>query len=694
MNYESEAQFQKSINKWTLSFNNEEIEERYRERKWNNLLLFIKVFVIISLVLHLYIRVKNLVTKAISYSENRGNLIREIIYLSVSVFALGSEVIVHLIEKLKYFKGIIYLITILCICKDSYYMQFYKILPTEPLYGITLVHTIIFSLVVCIYFCYSWITASIALSMVAVFYTIYDWCLFDLGIYDKIYYPLIHFSSFIMISVFVYNFEKNQRYLEFIFSKAEKESIQLKNMLGRIPLGILMVKKSILKFMNSTSCRILKYCENIKNTLLKLKIKNTKEINQNDLLKKLNDLKCEDDESFSLKNLIEEDTLIREGPFNLIRHCKNSEEIFECQIFDLILDNKKIKVYTIKDLTDQFSLNKEKSQKEYKQKMVASFTHDMRNPITGIIGCLEMMRPFSHDPLFIDYIDSAMCSSQLLLCLVNDILDMSRLEMNQLELNFEEVNIRNIINECIKIYLPNFKKKGLKLFSLIEEDVPEMIVSDGKRIMQILLNLVSNAFKFTQKGYVKIKCILERKSGKVMISVRDTGVGIASDDLNKLFKLFGKLERTSNINSGGIGIGLNFAKLLSNLLGGDIHVVSELASGSKFIVFLSPNSKESKEKNLEEERFSELIDSKAILLSEMEDHSEQKEEIIKNTENDINLGNIQDKEDNENQDNLNTDKPCILTVQQIKKSGRENDDTSDSRNIKSILYVDNESSNH
>lgn len=193
---------------------------------------------------------------------------------------------------------------------------------------------------------------------------------------------------------------------------------------------------------------------------------------------------------------------------------------------------------------------------------------------------------------------------------------MHQFEANKIKLNIEIVDLKDVINQCLKMFDATFRKKGVALIFNIENNDNSTIRSDKNRIKQIIMNLISNALKFTSKGYVKIVIKNLENEDKVSISVRDTGIGIAQQDLAKLFKAFGKLEDKAKLNPTGMGIGLEFSQKLSKLLGGKIYVNSKEGVGTKFDVRLAKDASNINSQNIIKENIS-IASSMKELSSKM-----------------------------------------------------------------------------
>lgn len=231
------------------------------------------------------------------------------------------------------------------------------------------------------------------------------------------------------------------------------------------------------------------------------------------------------------------------------------------------------------------NLRKAKEEAEYANQMksifLASMSHELRTPLNSIIGFTGILLqglPGKLNDEQEKQLGMVYASSKHLLSLINDLLDISKIESGELKLHLTEFSLGKTGKEIKVAFMPMVKKKGMKFIC----DVPDInVVSDERRFKQILLNLVSNAIKFTEKGEVEVKGIVKNKGIKII--VRDTGTGIKKEDIHKLFEPFSQLEYTVS-NEKGTGLGLHLTKDLIRILNGDIRVESEYGKGSKFIV--------------------------------------------------------------------------------------------------------------
>ena len=267
----------------------------------------------------------------------------------------------------------------------------------------------------------------------------------------------------------------------------------------------------------------------------------------------------------------------------------NGEEFtYTIKILKTIFMDKKCKVLILQDQTDFERLRIMDS--NYRKLYVASIAHDIRTPLNGIIGMLDMMDEFKRTSDGEIFLSVAKKTSKLLLFLTYDITDFSQIEANKFHANNGKVSMKDVLTEVSQLFSFSFERKNLSSSFTVSPNVPDIVCIDKNRYMQILLNLLGNALKFTCKGSIDVDVMYEAIEDIIITNVKDTGIGISKDEIPKLFKLFGKLEKNGNLNPQGVGFGLAICKKLSESLGGFIRVESKPNVGSKFIFGIRANS--------------------------------------------------------------------------------------------------------
>ncbi len=215
-----------------------------------------------------------------------------------------------------------------------------------------------------------------------------------------------------------------------------------------------------------------------------------------------------------------------------------------------------------------------------KSEFLANMSHEVRTPMNGVIGMTAMLAEteLSHEQR--DYVETIRTSAEALLTIINDILDFSKIESGRLEIESHPFEIRTCVEESLELLASKAAEKGLDLAFVAEDDVPLMVYGDVTRLRQILVNLVSNAVKFTAKGEVVVE--VSNHPVGLHFCVRDTGIGIPQDKQDRLFKSFSQVDGSTTRQFGGTGLGLAICKRLTELMGGEIWLESEEGQGSKF----------------------------------------------------------------------------------------------------------------
>ena len=220
-----------------------------------------------------------------------------------------------------------------------------------------------------------------------------------------------------------------------------------------------------------------------------------------------------------------------------------------------------------------------------KSDFLANMSHEIRTPLNGVIGFINLLMKTKLDHRQNDYLQTINKSAQNLLSIINDILDFSKIEAQKLTLDKMPMDINECVEDALTLMAPNAHEKRLALVPMIYADVPEKIIADPLRLKQIITNLVSNAIKFTDKGEVVVRVMLEKDTHNqviIRISISDTGIGLSNQAKQALFKAFSQADSTTTRRFGGTGLGLVISKRLVQQMGGEIGVESEPGKGSTF----------------------------------------------------------------------------------------------------------------
>ncbi len=226
-----------------------------------------------------------------------------------------------------------------------------------------------------------------------------------------------------------------------------------------------------------------------------------------------------------------------------------------------------------------------------KSTFLANMSHEIRTPMNAIIGFSELLEEQVKEKRLLTYIKTIKGAGETLLLLINDILDLSKIEAGKLEIVKQPTDIRRLIQEIAAMFTMKAEEKGLDLIVEIAEEIPSTLIVDSIRIRQVLINLVGNAIKFTDSGYVKIvldPLQIDGHLSKIDLEIRveDSGIGIPKAQQSKIFGDFEQMEGQDNRKYGGTGLGLAISKRLSEAMDGELTVESEVGKGSTFIVKL------------------------------------------------------------------------------------------------------------
>ena len=301
----------------------------------------------------------------------------------------------------------------------------------------------------------------------------------------------------------------------------------------------------------------------------------------------------------------------------------SSNRIFKVKVFVLTWDTEDALAIMLDDMTYERTLMELKIADKNKDLVIATVSHEFRTPVNVILGFLRIICQTVKQADVLPYLEGCKSSAHLLLNLVNSILDLSQIRNNKLRLVYSRFCLTNLLNYIYSLFGYLCREKGLYLNIDVAPNVQKYIVTDQNRLSQVLINVLSNALKFTFKGGITLKVEnSEHNLQKLKFSIQDTGIGIKDEDQDKLFRLFGRLDSTNNINPQGVGLGLTISQQLVTALNSseqsNIQLSSKVDVGSTFSFHINYKNSDSIKEDLssvdnEEELNTMLIeDSKQL----------------------------------------------------------------------------------
>jgi len=386
--------------------------------------------------------------------------------------------------------------------------------------------------------------------------------------------------------------------LFFSYANYKKSYTKFKDLLVQdIPEGVLIISKDLTHdlFVNNSFQEIAGYrnLADMKKCLYKFKIQSDN-LPSNSTMTLLDLLETQQNIIFNnkqnklsinLEYIQEENLTTTSTRDNNI----NPGRIFEAKILPIVWDEQPSLALILHDITQQQTILSLQLADMNKDMVLATISHELRTPLNAMMGMIQIMQKRVQDLEMLHYLSICKNSGNLLLGLVNSILDLNQIRLNKLRLDVEKVSLHELLNDVVHMFEFQCTQKGLYLRLQTGKSCPQYIVTDRNRLIQVFINLVGNAVKFTSEGGITINVEQDTRKEYLKFIIEDTGIGIRDNEKGKLFKMFGRLEHSDRtLNNHGVGLGLTIANTLVDVLSPEnkghqnIKVSSTYGKGSSF----------------------------------------------------------------------------------------------------------------
>ncbi|RFS18414.1 PAS domain S-box protein [Emticicia sp. C21] len=294
----------------------------------------------------------------------------------------------------------------------------------------------------------------------------------------------------------------------------------------------------------------------------------------------------------------------------------------------------------LKNANEDLLIAKDEAERslKVKERFLANMSHEIRTPMNGVIGMIDLMYETPLNPEQRDYVQTIKKSSETLLTILNDILDLSKIEAGKMDLHNAPLDIKELLERLVALFRQRAIEKNNRLTYEIGEDVPAYLIADQTRLLQIFSNLTSNALKFTENGSVIVSLSKVSSNGKIHVlkgEIKDSGIGISEEDQKLLFGAFQQLDNSTKKSFGGTGLGLAISRELCRLMKGDMGVVSNEGKGSTFwftievrSTSISPSVSEASENEIQLTNFFHTYSPKILLVDDNQVNRKVASEIL------------------------------------------------------------------
>ena len=421
--------------------------------------------------------------------------------------------------------------------------------------------------------CYNWLTSASVHILGQVLILSYAFTYYEVNTGNKMYYIGLICLVCGAYAFYFYCSEHAIRSGALQYARKNAETESWKAMMNKLPEGILINQSGKIVYTNMSA-----------NSFFDLAPDLLPEVRTTNVMKAFKGISANDK---SLWDLLESGAKLGssdvKSEYYQFKTLEGSTKRIKAQIWTTNFDSKESVVCTIEDITSSFELEKQIMAKKFEKMLIASFSHELITPINGILGAVELASCSSSLDEVKELTDTAKTACKQLLYLTKDIIEVSEEDKDTDSRSAKDwFEVNNPIKECQQLFAFGFKQKQIAFLVDIGSEVPTKIYTDRIRYRQILIHLVGNALKYTMRGSVSIKLSYSKGENVLVTHVIDTGVGIRTENIENLFRMFGELGQKCEFNPQGMGLGLTICKRHAQALGGTISINSELGIGTTF----------------------------------------------------------------------------------------------------------------
>jgi len=581
------SDFRSQIYPFTMTFKNPNHEKKDHKYKFEkkNLLVLLGITIYFNLFLIGLRSIQASLNTFFDFRVTKLPIPILITYVILNNIPIIIEAIIYHIKRLSLLRGFainLFPMIAIIITSNEYCSKLY--FTSSPMFiSVTIIYLPI-SFITSLVYAANWSLGAIQISLYNIILIIGVILMPGDFLLDKSWYILMIISAALSLSITLYYFEYFQRKSIYLKIQANLQKKNLENILDMIPEPFIISNQGQIQYANSIfkSLRI-DNTNNHRDNLDEAISTNVFDIdniqnNYQQILKRIVNRSSGD----NLFTLMREQKSIPSKKFCIVNNSDEIVKSFEISVIPISFISEEMNIYYMKDLTSFEKLKEIELREKYHRQYIASITHDFRTPLGIILGNSEILSYYLKDEQSSQHLTNITNAASILSLLVQDLLDYAQLKVDNLKLSPIEFDLIKEVNGVINLFIDKYRDKDLYIKLNLINEIPITVFNDANRIKQILMNLISNAYKFTTTGGVMIQVENLEDTNSIAISVIDTGIGMDEDDLKKLFSEYCRIEKHNAMNPSGIGLGLHICKKIVELLGGQINVKSKLMYGTQF----------------------------------------------------------------------------------------------------------------